>query len=159
MIYTYCAHRPTSLFLEKSTSAYLSIFSFQPHPAILPTSTSMPFFMQFSPLDVLSPILSNSYLVSKFMLIVIFYEAILIYWSERDLPFWPPSSCPQYHLFIWLQGTWFFFLLFVFIISINLSFQLNWSLLQSRVIFILSTMAPKTEPGTELVIDTYLLNE
>ena len=92
----------------------MSIFSFQPHPAILPTSTSMPFFMQFSPLDVLSPILSNSYLVSKFMLIVIFYEAILIYWSERDLPFWPPSSCPQYHLFIWLQGTWFFFFVICF---------------------------------------------
>lgn len=82
MIYTYCAHRPTSLFLEKSTSAYLSIFSFQPHPAILPTSTSMPFFYAIFSFRCSFP---NSV---KFLPSFKVYVNCDLLWSHPDLLIW-----------------------------------------------------------------------
>ena len=38
-----------------------------------------------------------------------------------------------------------------------LSFQLSWNFL--LILFIVSTVAPKTEPGTEWVTDKYFLSE
>ena len=89
--------------------------------------------------------LLNSYPASG--LNAIFYEATLVNDLNLISLFWPPSSCPQCHLFILFQSHMPFL-----IIGFH-CFCMPFPFLPTKLEFpshlIVSTMAPKTEPGTE----------